>query len=243
MYWFKKTYRRTEQIVATIYMKSSAPIFKLDLPVLVMGSGGHAKVTIDTLHALGANILGIIERESGKKGEILGVSIVGGDSSIEQYDPNDVLLVNGIGSVKPEGSRASLYQKLKNIGYSFASIVHPTAYIGRGVSLAEGVQIMAGAVIQSGTSIGVNSIVNTKASVDHDCRIGRNVHLAPGVVLSGNVEVGDGSHVGIGACVIQNIKIGSNVMIAAGAAVIKMVPDSTTVKGVPAVPDDTSGHN
>ena len=48
---------------------------------------------------------------------------------------------------------------------------------------------MAGVVIQSGSVIGDNVIVNTNASVDHDCRIGQHVHLAPGVVVCGNVCV------------------------------------------------------
>ena len=59
---------------------------------------------------------------------------------------------------------------------------------------------MAGCVDpDAAPSIGANSIVNTRASVDHDCRIGETVHIAPGVTLSGAVTIGDGTHIGTGA--------------------------------------------
>ena len=44
-------------------------------------------------------------------------------------------------------------------------------------------------------------IVNTGASVDHECVIGDAVHLAPGARLAGRVTVGEAAWVGIGAVV------------------------------------------
>ena len=83
---------------------------------------------------------------------------------------------------------------------------------------------MAGCVIQTGTNIGANSIVNTRASIDHDCTIGETVHIAPGVTLSGNVRVGDRTHIGTGAVVIQGIAIDADSLVAAGAVVYRDLP-------------------
>ena len=93
---------------------------------------------------------------------------------------------------------------------------------------------MAGVVIQPGSRIGKNSIVNTKASVDHDCIIGDHVHISPGVTLSGGVTVGSTVHIGSGATIIQGMRIGDNCLVAAGAVVISPLLDSVTVAGVPA---------
>jgi len=84
------------------------------------------------------------------------------------------------------------------------------------------------------STIGVNAIINTRASVDHDCVIGGHVHIAPGVVLGGGITIGVGSHIGAGSSVIQNIRIGENALVAAGASVVTDFPDGANIAGVPA---------
>ena len=39
-------------------------------------------------------------------------------------------------------------------GWSFTSCIHPSAIIGANVNLSNGIQVMAGVVIQSGSSLG-----------------------------------------------------------------------------------------
>ncbi|HEX3032888.1 MAG TPA: NeuD/PglB/VioB family sugar acetyltransferase, partial [Bacillota bacterium] len=130
--------------------------------------------------------------------------------------------------------RSKLFDKFKADGYSFASVIHPSAIIGYDVELGEGVQILAGAIIQPGSRVGANTIINTKASLDHDCIIGAQVHVAPGVTMSGNVRIADGVHIGTGAVLIQGISVGRNSLVGAGAVVIRDVTAESTVVGVPA---------
>jgi len=76
-------------------------------------------------------------------------------------------------------------------------------------------------------------IINTNASVDHDCKIHDFAHISPQVGLAGGVEIGEGTHIGIGACIIQNITIGKWATIGAGTVVLKNVPDYAVVVGNP----------
>jgi acetyltransferase EpsM len=92
---------------------------------------------------------------------------------------------------------------------------------------------MAGAVVNAGTVIGNHSVINTCASVDHECQIGDYVHIAPGAHLCGLIQVGEGTLIGAGASVIPCVKIGRWCTIGAGAAVVSDVPDGATVVGVP----------
>ena len=85
---------------------------------------------------------------------------------------------------------------------------------------------MAGAILQSGSVIGDNVIVNTNASVDHDCRIGQHVHLAPGVVVCGNVCVEELGHVGAGAKILQSVRVGAHALVSAGTLVKLDIEDS-----------------
>lgn len=207
----------------------------MNLPVIIIGGGGHAKVLAAALCAAGTSIVGITEADSSKYGEnIFGIPIIGNDLIIEQYKQESIMLVNGIGSTRTTTARTAVFNTFKSKGYTFASVIHPSAIVASGATINEGAQIMAGAVIQTGAVIGENSIINTGAVVDHDCIVGNHVHIAPRAVLSGMVTVGDESHIGTGATIINGISIGKNCLIAAGAVVIKNVRDRATVMGVPA---------
>jgi len=156
------------------------------------------------------------------------------DAILKKYSPKDIFLVNGLGSIAIPILRKKQFEQLKQAGYFFYSVVHPFAYHSKDVVIDEGAQILARSTVLTGTKIGCNTIINTSASVDHDCEIGNHVHIAPGVVLSGHVKIGDTCHIGVGANIIQGIQIGSNSLIAAGAVVISNLPKNSRVAGVPA---------
>ncbi len=207
----------------------------MSLPIIILGGGGHAKVLTDALRVRGITILGITDADPAKHGSsVLGIPLLGNDTEVERYAPGSVQLVNGIGSVGRPTARAFLFDTFKTKGYTFATVVHPSAVVADDAVLGEGVQVMAGAVVQPGTIIGKNSIVNTRGSVDHDCLIGEHVHIAPGVTPSGGVRVGSGSFIGAGATVIHGVMVGADCLVAAGSVVLSDIRDKATVMGVPA---------
>jgi UDP-perosamine 4-acetyltransferase len=204
-------------------------------PVIVLGAGGHAKVLIDALQACSTPIRGILDNDPAKQGGvILGIPVLGTDAKLKEWAPNEVVLVNGLGSTESLLPRAALHERLRAQGHAFLSVIHPSAVVSPHARLGEGVQIMAGAVVQAGTRLGDGCIVNTGALVDHDCALGGYVHVAPGAVLSGGVTVGSNTHIGTGAAVIQGIRVGSRCLVAAGAVVVHDVPDGSRVAGIPA---------
>ncbi len=188
------------------------------VPVIVIGTGGHARVLLDALQLQGIPILGVTRTalDQVEKSKVK-VPILGTDDVIFKQLPNQVHLVNGIGQVRVEAKRSQIFDRFKDKGYSFATVIHPSAIISSDVIIEEGAQIMAGVIIQTGSRIGANSIVNTGASIDHDCIVGSHVHLAPRVVLSGGVIVGNGSHLGTGAIVVQCVSIPDRTFIRANS--------------------------
>ena len=216
-------------------MNDRAAIAAIDKPVIVLGAGGHAKVLVAALARLKVRVLGLVDADPAKKNSrILDVPVLGDDSAVLAHAPESVLLINGLGTIGPTTARRDLYDRFVARGYRFATLVDPLALIAGPVEFSHGAQVLAGAVLQPGVSLGVNCIVNTRASIDHDCVIGAHVHIAPGATLSGNVHVGDGSHIGTGASIIHDIRIGAGCIIGVGAAVVHDVPDGVTAAGVPA---------
>ena len=205
------------------------------MSIIVLGAGGHAKVVIDALQASGAKILCITDPDTKTHGKsVLGVPIFGPDDVVFEHKRDDTKLVNGIGTTRVSDHRKNIFDRFVKAGYSFQSVIHPSAIIGAEVEISDGVQIMAGSVLQAACRIGANTIINTRASVDHDCIIWAHAHIAPGVVLGGGVHIGDGAHIGTGAVVLQNIKIGDNALVAAGATVISNVAPGGRVAGTAA---------
>lgn len=194
----------------------------------VIGAGGHAKVVISTLQAMGFKVEAVFDDDESKiDTTLLGVPIRDRVAKIMEATP--LPTVNAIGS---NVARRKLSNQLD--GINWLTIVHPSAFVHPSVQIGCGTVVFAGAVIQPDTIIGAHSIVNTGTTIDHDCQTGDFVHIAPGVHLAGEVKVGEGTFLGIGSSVIPQVKIGSWCVVGAGSVVIKDVPDNVVVVGVPA---------
>ena len=198
--------------------------------ILIVGSGGHARVVADGLLAAGSRPLGYLSRdaEPGTEGP-LGLPVLGGDKDAAGIDHDAVILAIG-----DNRARKNVADAYRDTGETFATMVHPSAVIAPDAVIEPGCMVCAGAVVNSGSRIRAHTILNTGCTVDHDCDIGPFAHVAPGVNLAGNVAVGEGGFVGIGACAVPGITFGEWATAGAGSAVIRDVEPNTTVAGVPA---------
>lgn len=203
--------------------------------IYILGAGGHGRVLLDLLKRQGARIAALVDPKVSEfpKAEVMGVPVL---PDLPNVYAKEVYLVNGLGSISAAGlsRRSTMAQSYLDQGFSFLSVVDPTASLASQVQLGDGAQILMGACVQTGVNIGKGSIVNTRSSIDHDVVMGEYCHIAPGVTISGSVRIGDQVHIGTGATVIQGVNIGSGAEIAAGSVVIADVPAKARVKGVPA---------
>lgn len=204
--------------------------------IIVIGSGGHASVVCDSLILMGRKPLFCTDSSEQRWGaHVLDVLVKGSDDQIAIFDSKDILLANGIASVKNTDTRRRIFEDWTRKGFRFVSIQHPSAVVGSQVGRGQGVQLFAGAIVQPSARLGDNVIVNTHATVEHDCVIGDHCHIAPGATISGFAQLAFGVHVGTNATIIQRIHIGANSTIAAGAVVVCDVPENSLVIGVPGV--------
>lgn len=201
--------------------------------VIIIGNGGHASVLVETLLIQQREIIGYTAPS--KEKEFFDLPYLGIDDMIaDNYNPNEVELVLGLGTVTTSNVRKSIFEGFISIGFALIRVIHPTAIISSSTQIGEGAQIMAGTILQANVSIGDNSIINTGSIIDHDCLIGKHAHIAPGSTLSGGVQIGDGCHIGVGTSIIQGITIGHETTIGAGSVVVKDIGSGKTAYGVPA---------
>lgn len=196
--------------------------------IIVIGAGGHAKVVLSTLIALGKSIEGLVDDDPALLGtRVLGYTVLGSLSLLKNRIGQAAILA--IGNNRIRNKLASTYPDLR-----WVTAVHPHAYIHDSISLGEGTLVCAGAIIQPESIIGNHVIINTSASVDHDCRIGDFAHIAPGTHLGGEVTIGNGTLVGLGSSAIYGVSIGKWSIIGAGSVVVRSINDHVYVKGIPA---------
>jgi sugar O-acyltransferase (sialic acid O-acetyltransferase NeuD family) len=186
---------------------------------VLVGAGGHASVVASTAAAIGLKIsLVALPNVLSEHAHFPGVKYLTDEELISQKNNREFRLLNGIGKTIKSDLRACVFQKFKSHGFEFQKLIHPFAYVDPSSHLFEGVQVMAGAIVQNDCSIGENSIVNTKASVDHGCIIGSSSHIAPGAIICGDVSIGDNCFIGAGAVITEGTKIATGMVIKAGRA-------------------------
>lgn len=202
--------------------------------IYILGAGGHGRVVLDALIAEGISVTGFLDA-SPQLSRTLTCPVLGGDEYLDHVEITNTFLVNGLGANPQTFRRRHIFEKMQARGFRFKSLQHPSAIVSKAVNIGQGCQIMAGAVMQPGVTLQENVVINTRASIDHDCIIDSHAFIAPGAILCGQVEVAISAFIGAGAVILPNIKIGKNSIIGAGAVVKQSIPDGWIVSGNPAI--------
>ena len=204
--------------------------------VVIMGASEQAKVAIDILEQRSAyNLRGLIDSYKAAGGGLYDHLILGAEDVLEQlWRAGEIH--GGIIAVGDNSSRRKFAERVKARlpDFRFITLVHPSAVLGRGVSIGAGSIVMAGVVVNSDSTIGEHCIVNTKSSMDHDGVMGDFSSLGPGATAGGKVKIGEGSAIGLGANVIHGVSIGRDTVLGAGALAVADVPSDCVAYGVPA---------
>lgn len=205
-------------------------------PIVVYGASGHGRETVLLIEALIAKgapwqLLGYLDDDTSLVGKTVGGLPVLGDSAYLSTQAGTVDVALGIGNAD---ARRRVVSRIRRTIKSFPVLVHPTVPRFDRVSLGEGVQLHAGAILTTDIVIGAFVIVNRHADVSHDCRIDDWATLAPAVTLAGNVHIGAGADLGARATCIPGVRVGAWSVIGAGAVVTRDIADGVTAVGVPA---------
>ena len=140
------------------------------------------------------------------------------------------LAVCGLGTTR----RHEFVEPVRDMGFSFATVVHPSAVVAPSAEVGPGTLIGAGCVVAAHARIGEHVILNRGSLVGHHTTIADYVTVSPGANIAGLVEIGRSAYVAMGAIVVDRITIGQLAVVGAGAVVTRDVPERVQVQGVPA---------
>jgi sugar O-acyltransferase (sialic acid O-acetyltransferase NeuD family) len=132
--------------------------------------------------------------------------------------------------------RRTVVARMDKLGAQWATLIHPSSFLGTGSSIGEGSVLLPSAGVTVNASVGRHVHLNFNSIAGHDAKIGDFCTIAPLVGISGNVVLEEGVFVGSHAVVLPKAHVGAWAQVGAGSVVLRHVPPETTVFGVPAKP-------
>jgi len=206
-----------------------------DKSIFVVGASGHAKVIIDIIERQAVwRIAGLIDTYKTPGTRVMDYEVLGPEDRL----PGLMMqhrVIRAIVAIGDNYIRRQMVQRIRTITpqMMFVNAIHPSAHMGREVQIGEGVALMAGAAVNSGTRIGEFCFVNTNASVDHDNILEPFSCVQPNAATGGNVRLGAASVLAMGAIVIQGITIGAETIVGAASTVLSDIPGGVIAYGTP----------
>lgn len=206
-------------------------------PLVIFGAGGFGREVLQILRDINLatpgtwNPIGfIVDAEYNTQPFVQGLPVLGNVEWLRKNKETQVVIAVG-SSI----ARCRIATKIINeCDNSFATLVHPKAWLGEYVHVGCGSVICAGALITTDIHIGKHVHINIGSTIGHDAVLNDFVTLNPSVNISGNVTLQKGVDVGTGSVVIPHTHVGSWAIIGAGSTVIKSLDDNVTAVGVPA---------
>jgi sugar O-acyltransferase (sialic acid O-acetyltransferase NeuD family) len=176
------------------------------------------------------NLLGFLDDDLSKMGtELDGLTVMGSCQWLASQQKTVVVIA--IGS---PARRWRTERQLTRLGHStYASLVHPLAWLGARVSVGHGCLVYPGTLVDVDVEICDHVLINKACTIGHDSMIGAFATIAPGVNLGGSNRLGEGCELGIACCTIQSISVGAWSIVGAGSVITQDLPVNVTAVGVP----------
>ncbi len=150
--------------------------------MLLFGAGGHAHALLAVLQRHGGfTPVGLIDSFQVPGTLAHGIAILGAECDVphlcQSHGVRHLLVAVG-----DNGQRQAITRRLAASvpDAIFPTLIDPTAVVAADARLGSGVVVMAQAHVGAGCELGEGVLVNTRASLDHDSRLGAFSSLAPG---------------------------------------------------------------
>jgi sugar O-acyltransferase (sialic acid O-acetyltransferase NeuD family) len=199
-------------------------------PLVVVGAGGHAVSVANVARSAGYVIACFVDKN--KKGaRLLGLPVIASVDELEAVDQHVFCIAVG-----DNAARERVYAELsaRHRDLVFPPLVHASAVVSDFVALGEGTVLMPKAVVGPNSNVGRFCILNTQASIDHDCTMADYASLAPGAVTGGSVHIGMRSAISLGAAIKHGISVGADSVLGAASYLNKDLAANQVAYGTPA---------
>ncbi len=124
-------------------------------------------------------------------------------------------------------NRKLLFDKLKNYGFQFTNVIHPSVIIVKPLEIGENNIIFPGVVIENNVRIGNNNIIWSQSLIGHDAIINNHNYIAAKVLFGGNCKMQDLCFIGNSVFMINNLHISNESYIIAGSGLFNNIENES----------------
>lgn len=214
--------------------------------LVILGAGGTASIVKDVIEAINNvqptwQIVGALDdNPSLIGGSIAGIKVLGNIDEAKNY--SDCYFISSIAHPQNRLVRRNIYDRAKNQGCKFATLIHPRAIVSLDAKVGEGCFIDANCMISGLVELEEDVFLLNTCSVSHESRICAHTTLSVNVKVSGGVVVGSDCYMGTNSSTAHDIVIANNNLIGMGSAVMQNIKtEGNTWVGVPAMSADKMG--
>lgn len=206
--------------------------------LVLIGAGGFGKEVVSIVEYLNSvspryELLGFVDDgEQFKAGdEINGYPWLGTLDWVRQNTDESIFYTCTVGNVH---TRARIQKELTEMGKRFETIKAFDAYVSPHTKIGQGCVFYPSVLVSVNCEIGDGVLLNTRANIGHDVKIGSYTTISPNSSISGECEIGEEVTMGGHTFIIPGKKIDDGATVAAGSIVFTNVKAGTTVLGNPA---------
>lgn len=199
--------------------------------LFIVGAGGFGREAVWTVERINKasqqpqwNVIGFADDDPAKaSGNFEGYPMLGSCEQASKDHPGASVFV----AIGDNRIRRDIYRRLR--GHDFPAFIDPSAQVSPTTEFRHGTYIACEAVVSVGTEIGKFVIINARAGIGHDSKVGDFANIAPGVSLSGHTVIGEDVFMGTNSCTAPGMTVGAGATVACGTPVLKDVEPGTTL--------------
>lgn len=202
------------------------------IDLIIWGSGSQAMLYADLAREFGYRCIIVDPRCKKRPDWSVTSSFYGADDQLGEAIAKAQGFIVAIGG-EHGGARVSVSQALEKAGLEPISLIDPTANIKSSYSESKATYIAQNVVVNLGSIIGRDVILNTGCTIDHECQIGDGVHVMGAAAIAGRVKIHDFAVIGTNATILPDVEIGRGAYIGAGSVVLNDVEAGGVIVGAP----------
>ncbi len=224
-----------ERALPKILMKGDPVADKPKIVLFGANMRGHAGVIVDMVEEFSMyNIVGFFDNNTNLHNTMIGgIPVLGGLDEFPAKVPEGV---EGFFVAAGDNTfREQCHNLVKQHNLNMINIIHPSAIVPKNTQLGEGIFIGAKVALTSNVQLGNGVIVNTGSTIDHDNVLEDFSFVGPGCHTGGRVTIKRKAFLGTGVKAIPDTIIGEGALVGAGGVVVNDVEPNAKAVGVPAV--------